>query len=89
MLHPCRATLTVKTLTLVLRTAQPGPLKDGPQPDGMGWLADDLVVTCWASGGDRTTALFIKSAQQVTRAGFPQDFATIAWAQWFGIKTER
>jgi hypothetical protein len=54
-----------------------------------GWLADDLVITCKRSGEGRTAALSIKSAQQVTRGGFPQDFVTIAWAQWFGVKTER
>jgi hypothetical protein len=54
-----------------------------------GWLADDLVITCAALGGQRTAALSIKSAQQVTRAGFPQDFATTAWAQWLGVRTER
>jgi hypothetical protein len=54
-----------------------------------GWLADDLVITCKPLGGGRTGAVSIKSAQQVTRGGFPQDFVTIAWAQWFGVKTER
>jgi hypothetical protein len=54
-----------------------------------GWLADDLVITCVTSGGDRTAALSVKSSQQVTRVGFPQDFVTIAWAQCFGIKTDR
>jgi hypothetical protein len=53
-----------------------------------GWLADDLVITCNRSGASRTAALSIKSPQQVTRGGFPQDFVTIAWAQWFGVKTE-
>jgi hypothetical protein len=54
-----------------------------------GWLADDLVITCTTSSGGRTASLSIKTSQQVTRAGFPQDFVTIAWAQWFGIKTDR
>jgi hypothetical protein len=54
-----------------------------------GWLADDLVITCKPSGAGRTAALSIKSARQVTRAGFPEDFVTVAWAQWFGVKTER
>jgi hypothetical protein len=36
-----------------------------------GWLADDLVITCKTSGAARTAALSIKSALQVTRAGFP------------------
>jgi hypothetical protein len=54
-----------------------------------GWLADDLVVTCKQSSEDRAASISIKSAQQVTRAGFPQDFVEIAWAQWFGVKTDR
>ena len=59
------------------------------QARDVGWLADDLVITCKPAGAGRAVALSIKSAQQITRAGFPQDFVTIAWAQWFGIKTER
>jgi hypothetical protein len=54
-----------------------------------GWYADDLVITCNSASGDRTAALSIKSSQQVTRGGFPDDFAKIAWAQWLGINTER
>jgi hypothetical protein len=54
-----------------------------------GWLADDLVVTCKHSSGERAAGMSIKSAQQVTRAGFPQDFVETAWAQWLGIKTDR
>jgi hypothetical protein len=55
-----------------------------------GWFADDLVITCSDLAGDRrTAALSIKSAQQVTRAGFPEDFVKIAWAQWLGVKTDR
>jgi hypothetical protein len=53
-----------------------------------GWLADDLVIACRTSGGDRTAALSIKKSQQVTRTGFPEDFVKIAWAQWLGIKTD-
>jgi hypothetical protein len=41
-----------------------------------GWLADDLVITYRDLAGDRrTAALSIKSARQVTRAGFPENFA--------------
>ena len=54
-----------------------------------GWLADDLVVTCKQSSGNRAAGISIKSAQQVTRAGFPHDFVEIAWAQWLGVKTDR
>jgi hypothetical protein len=52
-----------------------------------GWFADDLVITCSDLAGDRrTAALSIKSAQQVTRVGFPEDFVKIAWAQWLGSR---
>jgi hypothetical protein len=54
-----------------------------------GWYADDLVIACKPASGDRTAALSIKSSQQVTRTGFPEDFVKIAWAQWLGFKTER
>jgi hypothetical protein len=55
----------------------------------LGWFADDLVIECSASAGKRTAGISIKSDRQVTAAGFPPDFVSIAWAQWFGIKTER
>ena len=55
----------------------------------LGWLADDLVVECSASAGKRAAGISIKSDRQVTAAGFPPDFVATAWAQWFGIKTER
>ena len=54
-----------------------------------GWLADDLAVTCRHSSDDRAAGISIKSAQQVTRAGFPADFVAVAWSQWLGIGTER
>jgi len=54
-----------------------------------GWLADDLVVTSKQSSGDLAAGISIKSAQQVTRAGFPPEFVEIAWAQWLGVKTDR
>lgn len=59
------------------------------QTRDLGWLADDFAVTCKTSSGDRATGISIKSAQQVTRAGFPQDFVEIAWAQWLGVETDR
>lgn len=55
----------------------------------LGWLADDLVVECTAPTGKRSAGISIKSDRQVTSAGFPPDFVGIAWAQWFGVKTER
>jgi hypothetical protein len=53
-----------------------------------GWLADDLAVSCRHSSGARTAGISIKSPQQVTRAGFPDNFVATAWAQWFGVGTE-
>ena len=55
----------------------------------LGWLADDLVVACSSSSGDRSAGISIKSAQQVTSGGFPANFVGIAWAQWLGVETER
>jgi hypothetical protein len=55
----------------------------------LGWLADDLVIECSTSTGKRAAGISIKSDRQVTAAGFPSDFVAIAWAQWFGVKTER
>ena len=55
----------------------------------LGWLADDLVIECSASTGKRAAGISIKSDRQVTGAGFPPDFVATAWAQWFGVKTER
>lgn len=54
----------------------------------LGWLADDLVVECATSTGKRSAGISIKSDRQVTSSGFPPDFVGIAWAQWFGVKTE-
>jgi hypothetical protein len=55
----------------------------------LGWLADDLAIECSASTGKRAAGISIKSDRQVTSAGFPPDFVATAWAQWFGVKTER
>ena len=54
-----------------------------------GWLGDDVAVTCKPLGAGRTAAVSIKSAPQVTRTGFPENFVATAWAQWFGVKTEQ
>jgi hypothetical protein len=54
-----------------------------------GWFADDLAVSCRHSSRDRTAGISIKSPQQVTRAGFPENLVATAWAQWLGVGTER
>jgi hypothetical protein len=58
------------------------------QARDLGWLADDLIIACASSSGDRTAGISIKSSQQVTRGGFPKDFLNIAWGQWLGFKTK-
>ena len=55
----------------------------------LGWLADDLVIECSSSTGNRAAGISIKSDRQVTSTGFPPEFVATAWAQWFGVKTER
>jgi hypothetical protein len=59
------------------------------QARDMGWLADDLVITCANPDGDRTAGISVKSSKQVTRGGFPGDFVETVWAQWFGSGTDR
>ena len=53
-----------------------------------GWLFDDLVVTSQIATS-RSAAISIKSGQKVTIHGFPADFVTTAWSQWFGDGTTR
>ncbi|MHB1530427.1 MAG: hypothetical protein ACYCXT_13605 [Acidiferrobacteraceae bacterium] len=60
------------------------------QARDVGWLADDLAVSSrTASGEERTAGLSVKSYQQLGRAGFHPDFATVAWQQWLDHKTGR
>jgi hypothetical protein len=54
-----------------------------------GWLADDVAITCETSDRERSAGVSAKSAKQVTRSGFSEDFVEIAWALWFGINTPR
>jgi hypothetical protein len=55
-----------------------------------GWLADDLALTCEPSSHEgRSVGISIKSDQQVSSRGFPQDFVDLAWGQWLGCGTSR
>jgi hypothetical protein len=55
-----------------------------------GWLADDLALTCEPSSHERrSVGISIKSNQQVSTRGFPQDFVDLAWGQWLGSGTSR
>jgi hypothetical protein len=49
-----------------------------------GWLLDDLVVTSQIAACCRSAGISMKSGQNVTVQGFPADFVTTAWSQWFG-----
>jgi hypothetical protein len=81
-------------LDLLARTNSPGE-KLGKiermqwQGRDLGWLVDDLIIECSATTGKRAAGMSIKSDRQVTGAGVPSDFVATAWAQWFGVKTER
>ncbi len=55
-----------------------------------GWLADDLALTSEPLSHERrSVGISIKSNQQVSTRGFPQDFVDLAWGQWLGCGTSR
>ncbi|MDA8253319.1 MAG: DUF6088 family protein, partial [Rhodospirillales bacterium] len=55
-----------------------------------GWLAEDIAITCEGDGAaPRTAGISIKSNQQVSKSGFPPDFAALAWRQSLGRDTKR
>jgi hypothetical protein len=60
------------------------------QATDMGWLMDDLAVTCEQAGNEnRFVGISIKSDQQVNTNGFPADFVDLAWGMWLGRGTNR
>src|ERR1700677_1499925 len=55
------------------------------QARDLGWLADDLVISCLVSPDqERSAGISIKSNQQVNSNGFPADFVDLAWGLWLG-----
>jgi hypothetical protein len=54
-----------------------------------GWLLEDLAVTSQIGAQRRSAGISVKSGQKVTLHGFPTDFVTTAWSQWFGDGTTR
>ncbi len=47
-----------------------------------GWLLDDLLLLVSGEDGDSRFALSVKSNQQITSNGFPDDFVSAVWKQW-------
>ena len=60
------------------------------QARDLGWLADDLALTCVEPSSERrSVGISIKSDQQLSTHGFPSDFVDLAWGQWLGRGTNR
>jgi len=58
------------------------------QARDLGWLTDDIVLTCQDSENEtRRVGLSLKSNKQITSQGFPDDFVDLAWGQWIGART--
>ena len=58
------------------------------QARDLGWLTDDMVLTCQDSRDEtRRIGFSMKSNKQVTTNGFPDDFVDLAWGQWLGART--
>src|SRR5437879_3401392 len=53
-----------------------------------GWLLDDLLIDLAGPDGNSRFALSVKSDQQITSNGFPGNFVSDVWAQWFHEGTE-
>ncbi|MEN6331991.1 MAG: hypothetical protein ABFD57_08390 [Smithella sp.] len=58
------------------------------QTSALGWLIDDLLVTCGLEYKNSHLALSCKSNLQVTRTGLPQDFVSAAWKQFINSGAE-
>jgi len=52
------------------------------QTSALGWLIDDLLVTCMFDSQNSYLALSCKSNLQVTNSGLPHDFVSAAWKQY-------
>jgi hypothetical protein len=57
------------------------------QTSALGWLIDDLLVTCGPESEESHLALSCKSNLQVTSAGLPHDFVSPAWKQFINSGT--
>lgn len=52
------------------------------QTNALGWLIDDLLVTCGPTSDETHLAISCKSSVQVTSSGLPPDFVSAAWKQF-------
>jgi hypothetical protein len=81
-------------LLLKMLTGEAMPGMDGrlgvqlqSQTSALGWLIDDLLVTCGPGSEESHLALSCKSNLQVTSAGLPHDFVSAAWKQFTNAGT--
>jgi len=54
-----------------------------------GWLLDDVVFELRSTPGTRHFALSVKSNEQVTAQGFPEEFVRTVWEHWLRIGTDK
>ena len=54
-----------------------------------GWLLDDVVLELRSTQGTRHFALSVKSNEQVTGQGFPDEFVRAVWEHWLRIGTDK
>ena len=52
-----------------------------------GWLLDDVVLELRSTQDTRHFALSVKSNEQVTEQGFPEEFVRTIWEHWLRIGT--
>ena len=57
------------------------------QTSALGWLIDDLLITCGEAPDDYHLAVSCKSNAQVTGSGLPDDFVGAAWKQYTNPST--
>ena len=81
-------------LLLKMLTGETMPGMDGrlglrlqSQTSALGWLINDLLVTCEPESEGSHLAFSCKSNLQVTSAGLPHDFVSAAWKQFINSGT--
>ena len=52
------------------------------QTSALGWLIDDILITCGEAPDDSRLAVSCKSNAQVTGSRMPDDFVGAAWKQY-------
>lgn len=82
-------------LLLMLAGQHPLDAEDGAieavgfQKRVSGWLLDDVVLELRTTQETRHFALSVKSNEQVTEQGFPDEFVRTIWEHWLQISTDK